>query len=213
MLPPLAGCRGALSALDPASPAAASVASLWWIMAGGATVLFAAVMVLLSLTYIRPGFAADTSSRIWLLHAGVLMPLVILVALTGAALELGERLVTSSAAETMRVQVLASRWSWRFRYPHFDDATSTVLHIPVGRPVEVRITSADVIHSFWVPRLAGKIDAIPGHDTRVMLQADSPGEYEGQCAEFCGLGHAGMRFRVIAHDAERYGPSVLDGTP
>jgi len=73
------------------------------------------------------------------------------------------------------------------------------LHIPANTPVDIYVTSSDVIHSFWVPRLAGKIDAIPGHTSVLRLEADEPGDYRGQCAEFCGRGHAHMQFRVSAH--------------
>jgi cytochrome c oxidase subunit 2 len=79
-----------------------------------------------------------------------------------------------------------------------------VLAIPVGRPVDVRVTSTDVIHSFWVPRLAGKIDAIPGHVNVIRISADRPGVYRGQCSEFCGTGHATMDFRVEALTEEEF---------
>ena len=83
-------------------------------------------------------------------------------------------------------------------------STFDVLHIPVDRPVEVMATSTDVVHSFWVPQLGGKIDATPGHAARLRIMADRPGHYGGVCAEYCGTGHSGMRFRVEAHDAEDF---------
>jgi cytochrome c oxidase subunit 2 len=209
---PLGGCRDQpLSTLDPAGPAAGPVATLWWVMLGGAAGLFVLVMGLLWQAFRRPGYGAGTSPRTWLLHGGVLMPAAVLAVLTAYALYLGERLIARPAAQDVHVQATATMWNWQFRYPQMDAAPSTgVLHIPAGRPVEVLVTSNDVIHSFWIPRLAGKIDAIPGHQTRVRLQADQPGEYEGQCAEFCGLGHTGMRFRVIAHAADQYPAAVLE---
>ena len=78
------------------------------------------------------------------------------------------------------------------------------IHIPVDTPIDIHVTSADVIHGFWVPRLGGKIDAIPGHTNIVRLQADEVGEFGGQCAEYCGLSHAKMHFKVIAHSAEKF---------
>ena len=78
------------------------------------------------------------------------------------------------------------------------------MHVPVGRPFEVQVTSRDVIHSFWAPKLGGKIDAIPGQVNVIRLQADAPGAYRGQCAEFCGRGHAMMDFVLEAHSAEDY---------
>jgi heme/copper-type cytochrome/quinol oxidase subunit 2 len=76
-----------------------------------------------------------------------------------------------------------------------------VLHIPAGRPADLVITSTDVIHSFWIPRLAGKMDAIPGHTNRLRIVADAPGTYRGECAEYCGVGHKNHGFTVVAHDA------------
>ena len=92
------------------------------------------------------------------------------------------------------------QWAWTFRYPEQGGAeTTAVLHLPAGTPVDIVVTSDDVIHAFWVPRLAGKIDAMPGHVNLLRIQADTPGRYEGLCNEFCGLDHAEMRFDVIVH--------------
>ena len=96
-------------------------------------------------------------------------------------------------------------WAWHFEYPDRPEWGRTKdLHIPAGRPVDVTITSSDVIHSFWVPRLAGKIDAIPGRANTLRIEADRPGRYGGTCAEFCGTGHTGMSFDVIAHPPATY---------
>jgi len=85
-----------------------------------------------------------------------------------------------------------------------------VLHIPAGQPVDVLVTSSDVIHSFWSPRLAGKIDAVPGHENVVRLTADRPGTYRGVCAEFCGVGHTDMHFSVVAHPPEEYAQALAE---
>lgn len=207
----LSGCgERPFSTLDAAGPAAAPIATLWWTMFAGATALFMLVMGLLWLAYHRPGFASNTSPRTWLLGGGVLMPAAVLAILAGYALYLGERLIARSDSQVVQVQAVALMWDWQFHYPQMEAATSTpVLHIPAGVPVEMIVTSRDVIHSFWIPRLAGKIDAIPGHETRIRLQADSPGEYEGQCAEFCGIGHTTMQFKVVAHETDAYRAAVL----
>ncbi|WP_206606462.1 cytochrome c oxidase subunit II [Steroidobacter cummioxidans] len=207
----LGGCgERPLSSLDAAGPAAGPIVTLWWAMFVAATALFVLVVGLLWLAYRKPGYAANTSVRAWLLGGGVLMPVAVLTVLATYAFYLGERLIARSDAQVMQVQAIALMWDWQFRYPQMDGAASTpVLHIPAGEPVDVIVTSNDVIHSFWIPRLAGKIDAIPGHETKVRLQADEPGEYEGQCAEFCGIGHADMRFKVIAHAADEYRAAVL----
>jgi len=81
-------------------------------------------------------------------------------------------------------------------------------HMPAGTPVDILVTSQDVIHAFWIPRFAGKIDAVPGHVNRLRIQADQPGRYAGQCNEFCGLGHAGMRFDVIVHRPEEFAAAL-----
>lgn len=96
----------------------------------------------------------------------------------------------------LRVQVIGHQWWWEYRYPELNISAYNELHIPVATPVQIELTSADVIHSFWVPRLGGKRDLIPGRTNRIAWRADSVGEYWGQCAEFCGASHANMRLRV-----------------
>jgi len=100
-------------------------------------------------------------------------------------------------AGALKVEVIGHQWWWEYRYPELGVVTANELHLPVSRPVQLSITSADVIHSFWAPALGGKRDAIPGHVNRIAFRPDSIGDYSGQCAEFCGLSHANMRLRVI----------------
>lgn len=97
----------------------------------------------------------------------------------------------------LRVQVIGHQWWWEYRYPTLGIGTSNELHLPAGTPIQVEMTSADVIHSFWAPGLGGKRDLIQGRITRIAFRTDSTGEYWGQCAEFCGVSHANMRLRVI----------------
>lgn len=101
-------------------------------------------------------------------------------------------------ANAMTIKATGYQWWFSFEYPDKKVTTANELWIPVGRPVIVQIESKDVIHSFWVPKLAGKMDMIPGRTNEMWLQADEAGEYYGQCAEFCGASHARMRFRVKA---------------
>ena len=96
------------------------------------------------------------------------------------------------------VEVIGHQWWFEFRYPDHNVVTANELHIPVGEPINIELDSVDVIHSFWVPKLAGKVDMIPNTDNSMWMQANEPGDYFGQCAEFCGVSHANMRFRVIA---------------
>src|SRR5467141_874277 len=98
---------------------------------------------------------------------------------------------------TLAPAVIRHQWWWEYKYPNLGVVTANELHVPVAKPVQLSITSADVIHSFWAPALGGKRDAIPGHVTRIAFRADSVGEYSGQCAEFCGHSHANMGLRVV----------------
>lgn len=109
--------------------------------------------------------------------------------------------------DVVPVVVTGHQWWWEYEYPGRRVVTATEMHIPVGRPVALTLRSDDVIHSFWPPKLAGKLDVVPGRDNRMVLEADRPGTYYGQCAEFCGLSHANMHLRVVAHspaDFERW---------
>ncbi|WP_244651293.1 cytochrome c oxidase subunit II [Rhizobium sp. CFBP 8762] len=203
----LSSCGGPLSTLDPAGPSAGSIATLFHVMFWGSVALFALVTGILALCFIAPGFASRLSSRWLVFGGGLVMPSVILTALVIFALFMGERLIASPQREApLRVEAHAAQWNWTFRYPAVDGVAPTMdrLHIPSGEPVDIVITSADVIHSFWVPRLGGKLDAIPGHENIVRLQADRPGIYRGVCAEFCGEGHTIMEFTVEAHAPQDY---------
>ena len=176
-------------------------------MLGGAGLLTLMVLVMLAIGFGRPRAVVE---RRWTLALGVWFSLAVLTVLLGAGVWVGERLLPRGEG-VVTVQAHAFQWGWRFGHP--DGAGGRVetegrMHIPAGRPVEIVVTSADVIHSFWVPRLAGKIDAIPGRANRLHLEADAAGTYAGLCAEFCGRGHAGMRFEVVAHPPEDW-PGVL----
>lgn len=204
----LAGCSGELSTLSPAGPVAGSVATLWWVMAAGSAILFALVIGLFLLTTLRPGFGRSVSSRAWIVGGGLVLPVPILVPLLAYSFAQGERLlhVGNASASPVHIEARARMWQWEFIYLDEPGSTPTldVLHIPAGAAVEVTATSEDVIHSFWVPRLSGKIDAIPGHGARVRFLADAPGTYRGACAEYCGRGHADMLFTVHAHEPGDY---------
>lgn len=196
----LAGCTGELSTLDPVGPRAQSIAALWWIMLAGSIVLFALVLGLLALTYLRPNLLKGLTPGQWIIGGGLVLPVPVLLLLTGTALVLGEQLLPKGENMT-QIEAQAERWAWRFSYPgRGGGPQEEVLHMPVGEPVDILVTSRDVIHSFWVPRLGGKMDAIPGHTNTIRLEASEPGTYWGICSEFCGEGHQTMMFRVEAHE-------------
>ena len=129
--------------------------------------------------------------------------------LVAYALIAGERLLPLPGKAPPRIEADGHQWAWTFRYPDNGGVTTkSVLHLPAGTPVDIVVTSQDVIHAFWVPRLAGKIDAIPGRTNRLRIQADQPGRYEGVCNEFCGIDHANMRFSVIVHRPEDFAAAL-----
>ena len=205
----LAGCSGPTSTLDPAGPAAAAIAGMWWVMLAGSIVLFVLVMALFGLAWLRPGWSLAMPLHRWALLGGLALPALVLVPLVAYALVTGERLMPLPGISPPRIEVHAERWRWTFRYPDHGGAVSEgVLHIPAGAPVDLVITSRRLIHSLWIPRLGGKMDAIPGRVNVLRLQADAPGRYAGRCAEFCGTGHTVMRFEVIAHPAADYAAAL-----
>lgn len=195
--------------LHPAGPAARTIAELWWIMLAGGVAIFGFVMVLLFAALHRGaapaddrGHGSERGSRLWMWGLGLGFPLATLGVLTGYGLHVGERLLPRDTADLVTVRAEARQWEWTFGYADAPGlATDGVLHIPAGRPVNVEITSRDVIHSFWVPRLAGKLDAVPGHVNVLRIAAAQPGSYAGQSAEFSGRGYREHVFSVEAHDA------------
>jgi cytochrome c oxidase subunit 2/cytochrome aa3-600 menaquinol oxidase subunit 2 len=143
--------------------------------------------------------------RVWIIGLGLGFTMTVLATLLAFGLTVGERLIPGAADDVVRVHAEARRWRWDFAY---DDrpglVTVDVLHIPAGRPVDVAITSVDVVHSFWVPRLAGKLDAIPGHVNVLRLEAEDAGVYAGVTAEFNGARYREHVFAVVAHEADAW---------
>lgn len=200
LLLPLSACSGVQSALDPGGEAARQIGVLSWVLFIGAAVILAAV-VGLTVYAVR----AEPRRRRWLageaaiVGGGLLLPIAVLTALLVYGL-----LLTRPAAgpPALRLRVTGEQWWWRVDYLEPDGgtafATANEIRLPVGQPVELLLDSADVIHSFWVPSLAGKLDMIPGHTNRLRLLAERPGRYRGQCAEYCGGPHGRMAFHVVA---------------
>ncbi|WP_245749616.1 cytochrome c oxidase subunit II [Palleronia marisminoris] len=188
-----------MSTVDPAGPAARTIATLWWVMLVGASVIFGFVMVLLVLAFRKHDDAPR--ERLWIVKLGLVFPIAVLLALLAYGLFVGERLLPRQGADVVSVKAEGRMWAWRFSYADVEGRTTQgVLHIPAGVPVDVAVTSVDVVHSFWVPRLAGKLDAIPGHVNVLRIEADEPGTYHGRSAEFSGEGYDQFAFTVVAHD-------------
>ena len=143
--------------------------------------------------------------RYWLVGGGLALPTVAIVALLFLGAPAGRhQWPWPGETPALVVDVSARQWYWQVTYPGHAVMLRDELRLPAGRPVHVRTSSDDVIHSFWVPRLAGKLDAIPGRTLVMRLQADEPGRYLGQCAEFCGVGHAHMQLSVVAMAPEEF---------
>jgi cytochrome c oxidase subunit 2 len=136
----------------------------------------------------------------WTVAPAIIL-LVISVATVGTIADINRK---AEGADVVSVNVIGHQWWWEFEYPDRGVVTANELHIPTGRQVALRLTSDDVIHSFWPPKLAGKLDVIPGRTNFMTVQADDPGTYYGQCAEFCGVSHANMGLRVVAHTSEDF---------
>ena len=196
---------GIQSALDPHGPEAAGIAEIAWVMFGGGAAIFVLVLALVVLALRRP--PAWLASPRLVLAGGVAFPLTVLSALLAYTLVVSPRLAASRPADVV-VTVVGRQWWWGVDYldgagkPDF--TTANEIHIPVGRTVELRLETVDVLHSFWVPALAGKLDLVPGRDNRLRIAADRPGRFRGQSAEYCGGPHGLMAFFVIAEPPERF---------
>jgi cytochrome c oxidase subunit II len=132
----------------------------------------------------------------FIVAGGFLLPIVVVTPLYLLSLKTSASL--STPQEGLTIRVVGHMWWWEVRYPEQGLVTANEIHIPAGQPVRLELASADVIHSFWVPRLNGKRDLIPGVENVFWIQADEPGVFRGQCGEYCGTQHANMAFHVIA---------------
>lgn len=201
----LAACDGPQSALRAGGRAAGAILDLSLVLFVGGGAIFLAVMALAGYAVLaRPERFPGT--RVWVVGGGIVFPILTLTALQVHEFAIARQLSEPAGADALRVEVTGRMWWWDVRY--HDEAgrlrAANEIVIPAGRPVEVTVTAADVIHSFWVPSLAGKIDMIPGHANRLVLVGETPGVYRGQCAEYCGAQHALMAFDVIVEPPDRF---------
>ncbi|MEL7557754.1 cytochrome c oxidase subunit II [Stutzerimonas chloritidismutans] len=203
----LAGCDGQQSALNPAGVGAQSIVTLFWWMAGGALVIWLVVMgIALYATQAHPEAHGIRGARWLIIGGGVIFPVVFLTGLLIYGLMLMPQL-RSSENVTLRVDVSGEQWWWRVRYR--SEAGEAVelaneIRLPVGERVAFSLTSPDVIHSFWIPSLGGKVDMIPGRTNELVLEPTETGTFRGACAEYCGTSHALMNFAVVVMTREAF---------
>ncbi|MBI4348356.1 MAG: cytochrome c oxidase subunit II [Elusimicrobia bacterium] len=201
-------CQGDASTLDPAGPRAATIARLTWVMTAAGILVFVVVMAALFVAIRRsssgaPLVAAPSDARI-IVAGGIVLPAIVIPLLWAMTLADIASMATPPSRAVLTVEITGHQWWYEVRYPDLGISLVNEMRIPAGRPVSLRIRSADVIHSFWVPRLTGKIDMIPGRVNEHWVQADEPGRYPVVCAEFCGLWHARMRMEVVAERPEDF---------
>ncbi|GHA36093.1 cytochrome c oxidase subunit II [Devosia pacifica] len=206
----LAGCTGTQSVLSPGGVEAERVHLLFWIMTIGSGIILALVVVLTGLALfgsqsLRSRFANER----FITGLGLFFPVVVLTVLLVYGLFVMRAGAQSQAPEDgqLRVAIEGELWWWRVTYLDGEGnriTSANELHLPVGTPVELALTSDNVIHSFWAPTLAGKLDMIPGRENTLTVTATRAGVTRGQCAEYCGGAHALMAFHVVAHPPQEF---------
>jgi cytochrome c oxidase subunit II len=216
------GCSARDSALHPGGPQADRILELFWLFTAVALGVYLAVVLVLALALLleRRSTGGEGSQRavraqpsrrlVWAVTGASALTVVLLFVLLIASVGTG-RALSSVRAPELTIEVVGHQWWWQVTYPDPQPSlrvtTANEIHVPVGKRVAFRLTSNDVIHSFWVPRLHGKRDLIPGHEAWLVLQVDRPGTYRGRCAEFCGFQHAHMELVIVAqppHEFEQW---------
>jgi cytochrome c oxidase subunit 2 len=200
--------EGLQSALDPHGPDARVIAQIWWVLLCGATVVFALVMALATWAAFGRGNRGWLAGHAAVVAGGVAVPALVLFVLLIYTFVAAARMHAEHREAALRIEVVGEQWWWRVHYLDDDGArdfaTANEIRIPVGASVELKLVSPDVLHSLWVPSLAGKLDLIPGKDNRLRLRADRAGVHRGQCAEYCGGSHAQMALMVVAEEPEAF---------
>jgi cytochrome c oxidase subunit 2 len=192
--------------MDPAGSAASAIAGIGWSLFAGGTLIFLAVMALLVIALRSRNPRA--SGLVWIVGGGVAFPVAVLSVLLVVSTVQGGALQATSAKNALIVGMTGKMWWWEVRYRHpatgDEIVSANELRVPVGRPIVLGLSSGDVIHSVWVPALAGKVDMVPGRTNQLMFTVEKAGTYRGQCAEYCGAQHARMALHVIALPADEF---------
>ena len=200
----LSACQPTPTFLHPASSISSHEANLYWIILIMALVVFVLVEGALIWIVVRDRKRANDQELPAQIHGNMrlevvwtVIPILLVISLFIMTVQTVNAVAApASLKNDLNVRVVGHRWWWEFDYPDLGIATANELHIPVGGTAQISLESVDVIHSFWVPQLSGKTDAIPGQHNTMWLTGNQVGEYLGQCAEFCGTQHAFMRFKV-----------------
>lgn len=204
----LAGCSGRQSTLDPAGRDAERIADLFWWMVAGAAVIWLLVVGLAAYAIrVRRESHSPNAARLLIVGGGVVLPTVVLAALLIYGLAMLPELTSPAPAGSLKIAVDGEQWWWRVRYQlEGGEAVELAneIRLPVGEPVEFQLASDNVIHSFWIPPLGGKVDMIPGRVTRVVLWPTRTGVFRGVCAEYCRTSHALMQFPVVVMERDEF---------
>lgn len=207
-------CSGPQSALDPSGPKSEGIADLFWAMTiAGSAIFVAFVALTLYAVYFRKRQHSLRFARRLIVIGSVVIPTVLLAVLLIYGLRVLPEHLAPAPKGSMRVYVSGHQWWWRIRYETPSGAsfeTANELRLALDRPVQFVLDSPDVIHSFWIPNLAGKVDMIPGRTTQLALTPTRAGDYRGQCAEYCGTSHAWMAFSVVVLEQADF-DAWLDG--
>lgn len=208
----ICGCAGSQSALDPAGEEAHQIARLFWTLAfAGGLIWLAVVGLLVYASHKRREPLSEHATRRLILWCGGVLPSLLLFLLLGYALWLMPGLrpfAAAGEASALRIEVTGEQFWWRVAYHDAGGGAPTLaaneIRLPAGERVDLRLTSTDVIHSFWIPALGGKMDMIPGRVNRLTLLATRPGTYRGPCAEYCGTSHALMALTAVVMEPPEF---------
>lgn len=207
----LSGCAEAneqQSILDPRGTRAEGAYSLWQLMFPLGVVVWVIVVVIMVAALVRrrrQSAPENERHTMWFVAtAGAILPAVVIVVLMARSTVVLSEIDPRNVGDGQVVEVIGRQFWWEVRYPGAGVVTANEIHIPTGERVRLQVSSNDVIHSFWVPKLSGKIDMIPGTSNTLWLETNEPGTYWGQCAEYCGAQHALMRIVVVAHEPDEF---------
>ncbi len=198
------GCTGGRpqSILEPAGPHAGMIATLWWEMFAVYGIVFLVTLVLVGLALIVRRKERPALGQRFVFVAGIGIPAVILIVMLISTIRVSLRL--SEGSTDFHVRVIGHHWWFEVQYPDHAIVDANEIHVPADSMVRFELSSAHVIHSFWVPRLGGKLDLLPDHPNHLRLQSGRPGVYEGTCTEYCAGPHALMEFRLVVHDRDDF---------